>query len=336
METVAPTPVEPELNLLTQWYDPADSDRRRRAAIATVLVHIAAISILFLLPESFFEEKHPPEVVRHITPVIFEPLTKLTQRAPNPSKVVKEFSAHEAKALPHPPAPPPMPPAPKPAPVRQAAIPQAPPPKPAQALPEPPKVETAVKAPKIDVPQLGTIPPPPKIQAQESPKMPLENLSQGPPPVLPPEKRVVTVPDASPTAILKNLGGGSPQPQLPPAGTDTEPSALQLPQLITDAQGVDFAPYLRVILQTVKRNWQSVMPEAVHLGRTGKVSIVFSVGREGQVIKMVISTTSGIDSFDKAAVAGISMSNPFPPLPAAFKGDHIAVQFNFAYNTPKK
>jgi TonB family protein len=336
METVVPTPVEPELNLLTQWHDPADSGRRRRAAIATVMVHIVAISILFLLPESFFEEKHLPEPIRRITPIIFEPLTKLTQKAPNPSKVVKEFSASEARERPHPPAPPPAPPAPKQTPPRQAVIPQAPPPKPAQTLPEPPKVETAVNAPKIDVSQLGTVPPPPKIQAQESPRLPLENLSQGPPPVLPPDKRIVTVPDASPTAIVKDLGGGIPQAQVPLPGTDSEPSALQLPQLISDAQGVDFAPYLRVILQTVKRNWQSVMPEAVHLGRTGKVSIVFSVGREGQVIKMVISTTSGIDSFDKAAVAGISMSNPFPPLPSAFKGDHIAVQFNFAYNTPKK
>jgi TonB family protein len=334
METVVPTPVEPELNLLTQWYDPGDSDRRRRAAIATVMVHIAAITILFLLPESFFTEKRPPEVPRHITPIIYEPLTRLTQKAPNPTKSVKEFSAPAAQNRPHPPAPPPAPVAPKPAPVRQAAIPQPPPPKPAQALPEPPKVEATIKAPKIDVPQLGTVPPPPKIQQSESPKLPLENL-QGPPPVLPPEKRVVTIPDATPSAVARNLGG-LPQLPVPPPGTETEPSALQLPQLITDAQGVDFAPYLRVILQTVKRNWQSVMPEAVHLGRTGKVSIVFSVGRNGEVIKLVISTASGIDSFDKAAIAGISMSNPFPPLPSAFKGDHIAVQFNFAYNQPKK
>jgi len=141
---------------------------------------------------------------------------------------------------------------------------------------------------------------------------------------------VVPIPDASPSAALRNLGGGTPRLPTPVQGPDTDPSALQLPQLLTDNQGVDFAPYLRLILQTVKRNWQSVMPEAVRLGRRGKVSIVFSIGRDGQVIKLVINDSSGIDSFDKAAVAGISMSNPFPPLPSAFKADHIAVQFNFA------
>jgi TonB family protein len=335
METVVKTPVEPELNLLTQWYDPADADRRRRAAIATVMVHAAALTILFLLPESFFEEKRIPDVVRHITP-IFEPLTRLTQKAPDTAKATKEFSVQQPAARPHPPAPAPTPAGPKPAPVRQAVIPPAPPPKPTPTLPEPPKVDAAVRAPKIEEPELGTIPPPPKIQAQESPKLPLENLNQGPPPVVPPDQRVVPIPDTSPSAALRNLGGGSPRLPTPMQGQESDPSALQLPQLLTDNQGVDFAPYLRLILQTVKRNWQSVMPEAVRLGRRGKVSIVFSIGRDGQVIKLVINDSSGIDSFDKAAVPGISMSNPFPPLPSAFKADHIAVQFNFAYNTPKR
>lgn len=335
METlVPPTPVEPELNLLTQWGDPGESARRRRAAIATVMAHAIGILILFLLPESFFEEKRPPDVARHITP-IFEPLTKLTQKAPNSVKAPKEFTVEAHQSRPRQPAPAPTPAGPKPEP-RQAAIPQAPPPKPTQPLPEPPKVEAEVKAPKLDVPQLGTQPPPPQIQAQESPKLPLENLNHGPPPVVPPDKRVIPIPDASPGAVLRNLGGGSPQLPSMPQGQDNDPSALQLPQLLSDAQGVDFTPYLRLILQTVKRNWQAVMPENVRFGRRGKVSIVFSINREGQVIKLVYNEQSGIDSYDKAAVAGISMSNPFPPLPMAFKGDHIAVQFNFAYNTPKK
>jgi outer membrane biosynthesis protein TonB len=335
METVVPTPVEPELNLLTRWGDPAESNRRRAAAIATVIFHAFAILLLFLLPESFFEERKAPDVVRHITP-IFEPLTRLTQKAPNTTKAPKEFHVEERQAHPRQPAPAPTPAGPKPQPARQAVIPAAPPPKPAPTLPEPPKLDAIVKAPKIDVPQLGTIPPPPKIEAQEAPKLPLENLSHGPPPVLPPDQRLIPIPDSSASAALRNLGGGTPRLPLPPPGQDNEPSALQLPQLLTDAQGVDFTPYLRLILLTVKRNWQSVMPENVRLGRRGKVSIVFSIDRDGKVLKLVYNEQSGIDSYDRAAVAGISMSNPFPPLPIAFKGDHIAVQFNFSYNAPKR
>jgi hypothetical protein len=42
------------------------------------------------------------------------------------------------------------------------------------------------------------------------------------------------------------------------------------------------------------------------------------------------------DALDRAAVAGISASNPFPALPPEYKGDVIRLQFNFAYNIPNR
>ena len=336
METVVSTPVEPELQLLTSWGEPDDADRRRRAAIGTLLFHVAGIGVIFLLPRSFFEHPRLPDPpVRHVTP-IFEPLTRLTQKAPSPTKVAKEFSAPEQGGRRRP-SPPPAPPPPR-EPVRKAVIPQAPP-KPTQntqPLPEPPKVDPPVTAAKTDAPQFGVLPPPPKIQEQEQPKLALQNLQQAPPTVVPPEQRRVPLPDTSVTgAIQRSLQSPSRPPQLPPPGPDNGHS-MELPQLLTDAQGVDFTPYLRAILQTVRRNWQSVIPESARLGQRGKVSIVLSISRDGKVIKLVFSEQSGVDSLDKAAVSGVSMSNPFPPLPSQFKGDHIAVQFNFAYNAPKQ
>jgi outer membrane biosynthesis protein TonB len=50
----------------------------------------------------------------------------------------------------------------------------------------------------------------------------------------------------------------------------------------------------------------------------------------------VIVANSGTDALDRAAVAGVSASNPFPPLPAEYKGDRIVLQFNFAYNMPRR
>jgi TonB family protein len=101
--------------------------------------------------------------------------------------------------------------------------------------------------------------------------------------------------------------------------------------------GVDFRPYMAQILAAVKRNWANVMPESVlRLGRRGKTSIQIRIVRSGGVAKLVISSSAGSDPLDRAAVAGISASNPFPPLPAEFKGDHIDLQFNFAYNMPRQ
>lgn len=344
METVVSTPVEPELNLLTTWGQPEDASRRRQALVATVLFHIAGISILFLLPESLFQSKPLQDAERHITP-IFEPLTVMTQKAPNTAKASKEFSVQDrgARRRLSTPSAPPAPlraaaPPPAPQPVRKAVIPQVAPPKPqnSQPAPEPPKVDTAVTAPKVDLPQLGTLPPPPKIETQEQPKLALQNLSKGPAPVLPPEQRKVPIPDTSASgAIQRSIEGAAPRPPSPPQGAENSPS-MQLPQLLSDAQGVDFTSYLRQILQTVKRNWQAVIPESVRFGRRGKVSVVLSINRNGQIEKLVFAEQSGSDPLDKAAVAGVSMSQPFPPLPPEFKGEKIVVQFNFAYNAPRQ
>ena len=107
-------------------------------------------------------------------------------------------------------------------------------------------------------------------------------------------------------------------------------------QLLSDPMGVDFKPYLIRVLQSVKLHWLAVIPESVKLGRRGQVSIQFSIAHDGNVPKLVIASSSGADPLDRAAVAGISASTPFPPLPTEYKGDRIVLQFNFGYNVPKQ
>jgi TonB family protein len=107
-------------------------------------------------------------------------------------------------------------------------------------------------------------------------------------------------------------------------------------QLLSDPKGIDFKPYLIQVLIAVRRNWMSVIPDSARTGRRGRVLIQFSIDRRGAVPKLVIAEASGIDSFDRAAVAGISASYPFPPLPSDYKGDQIRLQLAFSYNTPAR
>jgi len=102
--------------------------------------------------------------------------------------------------------------------------------------------------------------------------------------------------------------------------------------LLSDPMNVDFRPYLARILALVRRNWLSVIPSSARLGNRGMVTVQFIVDRSGQVPKLVIETPSGSEALDRAAVAGISASVPFPPLPAEFKGSEIRLQFAFKYN----
>jgi TonB family protein len=63
------------------------------------------------------------------------------------------------------------------------------------------------------------------------------------------------------------------------------------------------------------------------------VQLQFIIDRTGQVPKLVIATPSGSQALDKAAVAAISASVPFPPLPNDFKGQQVRLQFAFKYNS---
>ena len=73
---------------------------------------------------------------------------------------------------------------------------------------------------------------------------------------------------------------------------------MQLPQLLSDTEGVDFTPYLRQILQTVRRNWQTVIPESARLGRRGNVSLVLSIDRNGKIVEASVYNRAIGDEFN--------------------------------------
>ena len=95
--------------------------------------------------------------------------------------------------------------------------------------------------------------------------------------------------------------------------------------------GADFKPYLIQVLTLVKKNWYAVVPESAHLGNHGLVQIQFIIDRSGTVPKLVIATPSGSESLDKAAVAGIGASQPFPPFPKDFSGQQLRLELSFKY-----
>jgi TonB family protein len=105
-------------------------------------------------------------------------------------------------------------------------------------------------------------------------------------------------------------------------------------QLLSDPKGVDFKPYLIQVLTAVRSNWLAVIPESARLGRKGRVLVQFIIDKRGGIPKLVIAESSGASALDRAAVAGISASNPFPPLPNGFRGDEIRLQLAFTYNQP--
>jgi TonB family protein len=107
--------------------------------------------------------------------------------------------------------------------------------------------------------------------------------------------------------------------------------------VLSDTQGVDFGPYLKRVVDNVRRNWYELIPESARapLLKKGKVSIEFAITKEGRIAGMQIVGPSGDIALDRAAYRGITASNPFPPLPSEFRGQYLALRIHFFYNPAK-
>jgi TonB family protein len=333
----APPADTADLNLLREWREPLTGRRLLQDAFGSVVVHIVLISAIVLMSSGELPVQETPGVqvsIKTSTPLYIPRVFEPTQKDPNKGPVTRGLDLRSATEG-------------RPTPTRRFR-----PPTPAPGVPAPAQASApALEAPKIDVasgaPMAPTIgvgapsagPPPP----QERPKLALESVTGGTSPKPNPNPDVkLDLPKPTPQVarLTPKPGGGGvtvgdigevapPLTGAPAPAPCQECSSLQL---LSDPQNVDFKPYLQQVLALVKRNWLSVIPESARLGRRGVVLLQFSIDRRGLVPKVVIATPSGIEAFDRAAVAGLSMSNPLPPLPAQYKGDQVRLQMAFSYN----
>ncbi|MGC4052508.1 MAG: energy transducer TonB [Paludibaculum sp.] len=345
-----------QLQLLLDYGDQEGTRRHRLAAGGAVLYQLAVILFALNAPGGAMRLHTGPEVhvdVRRSTPLIMprnlpefkvtqteaqhkKPATEIDMAALMPKKaIVQPQSTPPGKPFTPPPGPPAAP-APRPAPV------------------DPPKIEVAEQQAPPNPPGLTPKPAPVPPPVAEAPKTnPFERVG-GPQPgtsatqglgrvaIAPPKTgvdeaiRALAKGGGGQGIVVGDLGGGGigslseGRIQNPAPGRNG--SSLEL---LSDPKGVDFRPYLIQVLAAVKRNWQAVLPESARLGRQGRTAIQFSINRLGGVPKLVIAFPSGTEALDRAAVAGISASNPFPPLPAEFTGTEIRLQLVFTYNMPR-
>ncbi len=139
--------------------------------------------------------------------------------------------------------------------------------------------------------------------------------------------------EAAEAAAARRGGGGGQEGDFG-LGTGAHGRALGNLEILSDTQGVDFGPYLQRILQDVRENWYRAIPESAEM-KKGKLMIEFAITKDGKVADMRLVATSNDVALDRAAWAGISASNPFPPLPTEFTGPYLALRFRFYYNPDK-
>lgn len=346
-----------ELQFLLDFDDPESARRHRFAAAGAISAEIVLISLLsaipFTSPSGFSSAARIEVSARGITPLVAPPPEvlrqfQLTQKEPQTGKPVTEVNL--AGLLPRPGLDS-APPGPPPTPSRSSG--------PAFTPPAPKKQESRIEAPRIELPAQGvsTLPtvPPPTLAGPpaERPKLAFEQV--GPPPGVASGTRSGTALAKPPTLTVDDAvksmtrGSGIGGPIVGDTGAFESSSVSEMLrqnqspgrpgsalQLLSDPQGVDFRPYMTQVLAAVKRNWLAVFPESARMGQRGRTVIQFSINRAGQVPKLVIALPAGVQALDRAAVAGVSASIPFPDLPTDFKGSEIRLQLVFTYNLPNR
>jgi periplasmic protein TonB len=140
----------------------------------------------------------------------------------------------------------------------------------------------------------------------EPPKPEDKPVEQQPP--SPPQQAEITLPKVEPKEIEK------PKPVQPPAPETRAPPKNERLGQLTDAGAQAYNALVFGHLQRFKR-----YPAAAH-GKTGKVVVRFVLNRTGEVVNSTVTTSSGNDVLDQAALETLRRASPFPPFPAAKPG----------------
>lgn len=330
----------PEIALLLQWQPQHSRSQTLAIYAASVAINLLVLVVVSHLPGPPVTPKVGGRVVWDETPLYLPP-DMLTQKAPNTRKAKKAVDLEDlmasektARRTPAPkPAPPPKPPAQVAKNVPQIA---------AQAPPTATTPSNAPPAPGKTAGAMAPAPQPPKPVSSPFQELGAEAPKNEHPTLAPPKSGV----DAAIKGLAQDASSRN------QTVTDDQPAPSQMPgdfgalsnapaqhaavELKSDPQGADMRPYLTRILAIVRSNWRTVTPESARLGtRRGCTVVEFAIDRSGNIPKMVVSDSSGSDPLDRAAAAGLMMSNPLPPLPPDYRGMQIRLAFSFSYNLPK-
>jgi len=139
----------------------------------------------------------------------------------------------------------------------------------------------------------------------------------------------------APNSIPKGI---KPPPSATPAPSgglkvfDSEQKAIHSPDSgVFDTKGFPLGEYVNIIKERIKGNW--FIPSNLQSFQ-GHTTIVFYIDKDGRYANARIVTKSGSNSFDNAALMAVITSDPFPPLPEGFPGNHIGAKFVLSWNEP--
>jgi len=95
-------------------------------------------------------------------------------------------------------------------------------------------------------------------------------------------------------------------------------------------QSIKYASYLEHIKNKIENVWAYPV-EAAQTGQQGKLLLLFSIDKNGNLIRLKLIRSSGYPLLDRAALEAVRDAAPFPPLPKRFNLDVLNIYATFEY-----
>ncbi|MBN2419073.1 MAG: energy transducer TonB [Deltaproteobacteria bacterium] len=97
-----------------------------------------------------------------------------------------------------------------------------------------------------------------------------------------------------------------------------------------DTKDKRYISYTKIIKQRLSSNW-GYPRKAKERFMEGKSHAVFSLSRNGQLINVSITGTSGHEILDQEGVDTIKRASPFPPFPESISVSRLNINVSFEY-----
>jgi TonB family protein len=272
------------------------AERSRRAEMAALSVaavlHLGAVAVAYGLAHLKPRSEPIEFIAAQIVPAQALGVEKPRKRpeAPQP-----EPPAPAAE-----PAPEPEPPAPEP--IEKPAPKPEPPPTPTGPLPRP----------------KGWNDPPP-APAPAKPTAPTKPAAPTPTPAKPPASARPGNATGSPGPGAEVAKGNEIGPRGSSAGTAAGTSPFG-DRIASIDPNFTYAYYIEQLLRQIDAKWTP--PQA---GTNIRTIVRFRILRRGEIERLDVAESSGLNAFDLAALRAVQNASPFPPLPASYRNPFLDV-----------
>jgi TonB family protein len=117
---------------------------------------------------------------------------------------------------------------------------------------------------------------------------------------------------------------------LPPLTWSSSNSRVSAPVSLNTKDPI-FVSYFNKIKQSIESEWE--YPElALRYGLQGKLSLEFTIAKDGQLAQLRLIRSSGSQLLDEEAIRAIKAAAPFPPIPPWIKPNPLPISASMEYH----